>query len=64
MYVNETVVNVINLEINMLENQVAELRKVCQKQNKDIRFVAAYSQLTDQIARLRKSIKPLVNQYY
>ncbi len=64
MYVNETVIDCIQEEIERLETQTDKLFKICKQQNKDIRFVSAYSQMKDQLARLRTALKPLVSRYY
>ncbi|EQB7928926.1 hypothetical protein HJ071_10030 [Vibrio parahaemolyticus] len=64
MYANETVINCIKEEIERLETQSDKLFKICKQQNKDVRFVSAYGQMKDQLARLRKALKPLVNKYY
>ncbi|EKI0735573.1 hypothetical protein [Vibrio parahaemolyticus] len=64
MYVNETVIDCIQEEIERLEAQTDKLFKICKQQNKDIRFVSAYSQMKDQLARLRTALKPLVSRYY
>ncbi len=62
-FVNPDIVQVIENEIASLEHTQQELIAGAQRCNKDVRYIKGYTELIEQIARLRKALKPLVNQY-
>ncbi|ELA6946599.1 hypothetical protein RBG11_004202 [Vibrio parahaemolyticus] len=63
-YVSQHVVDCITAELARLEKRLEELRAEARSNNKDLRFVAEYGDCSNQVARLRKAIRPLTMQYF
>ncbi len=63
-FVNKSVIDCINQEIEQLEIVLDEIKKLCKENNLDIRFNRHYEDTNNQLARLRRALKPLTNQYY
>ena len=63
-FVNKSVIDCINQEIKQLESDIQGLQIFAKANNKDIRFIDNYAKKSNQLARLRKALKPLINQYY
>ena len=64
MFVNESVISCIELEITRLEGSREKLVEICRLQKKDVKHVSAYGQLSDQLARLKAALQPLTNKHY
>ncbi|MGD1336136.1 hypothetical protein ACP6H1_27460 [Vibrio harveyi] len=63
-FVNQAVIYAIESEIDSLKCKKRKLEDNAKRNNKDIRFNKAWQEVTNQIARLSKALKPLTNQYY
>lgn len=63
-YVSQHVVDCITAELARLETRLEELRVEARRNNKDLRHVAEYGDCRNQVARLRKAIKPLTMQNF
>ncbi|CAL9972679.1 hypothetical protein VPHD63_0054 [Vibrio phage D63] len=63
-FVNPDIVQAVQNELSSLELIKEELIAGAQRCNKDVRYIKGYTELNDQIARLRKALKPLINQYH
>lgn len=62
-FVNKNVIDCINQEIKQLESDIQGLQIFAKANNKDLRFIHHYVEKNNQLARLRKALKPLTNQY-
>ena len=60
-FVNPDIIQAIENEIAYLELTRDELIAGCKRHNKDVRYIKGYNELVDQLARLRKALKPLIN---
>ncbi|WP_431786926.1 hypothetical protein [Vibrio harveyi] len=63
-YVDGAVIYAIETEIEALKYRRLKLEENAKRNNKDIRFNKAWQDANDQISRLCRALKPLVNQYY